>query len=365
MTNMTRMRLADCLLIAAVLTAVVFGSDKAGDGSATTETPPLRLGKMWNLNAAGTGDAATIQAAIDGAAAGDQIVLSSGVYTGVGNRDINFKEKPVVITREFDTSTVVIDCQYAGRAFLLNSGETSGSKIIGLRISHGRGSFDGGAIMCTAGASPEIIDCFIDSCSMIGPGFAVAFRDTCKGLVKGCTIINCGGGVSLWHTCISRVENSLVAYNILGGIYYDGTNGSLVSCSDVFGNTGGDYPGTYSFQGQNGSISLDPMFCDATAGDFTVNYLSPCNGTNNSCSVWIGSTRVGCPVMICGDANGDSYIDIADVVYLVVYIFGGGLAPNPLLSGDANCDSTVDISDVVYLIAYIFSGGSAPCALCP
>jgi sugar lactone lactonase YvrE len=67
---------------------------------------------------------------------------------------------------------------------------------------------------------------------------------------------------------------------------------------------------------------------------------------------------------LCGDANGDAFVDISDVVYLIAYIFSGGSAPSPLLAGDANCDSAVDISDVVYLIAYIFSGGLPPCALC-
>jgi hypothetical protein len=67
---------------------------------------------------------------------------------------------------------------------------------------------------------------------------------------------------------------------------------------------------------------------------------------------------------VCGDANGDGFIDISDAVYLIQYIFGGGPVPNPLCSGDANGDSTVDISDAVYLIAYIFSGGSAPVSDC-
>ena len=67
---------------------------------------------------------------------------------------------------------------------------------------------------------------------------------------------------------------------------------------------------------------------------------------------------------VCGDVNGDCAVDISDVVYLIAYIFSGGLPPSPLLAGDANCDNMVDISDVVYLIAYIFSGGAEPCAVC-
>jgi photosystem II stability/assembly factor-like uncharacterized protein len=69
------------------------------------------------------------------------------------------------------------------------------------------------------------------------------------------------------------------------------------------------------------------------------------------------------PSYVCGDANGDDAVNISDAVYLIAYIFVGGLAPTPLAAGDANCNGAVNISDAVYLIAYIFSGGPAPC--CP
>lgn len=68
---------------------------------------------------------------------------------------------------------------------------------------------------------------------------------------------------------------------------------------------------------------------------------------------------------ICGDADGNDIVTISDAVYLINYIFAGGLAPNPVLSGDADCNGLVTISDVVYLINYIFAGGTAPCAACP
>ncbi|MCX6832695.1 MAG: dockerin type I domain-containing protein [candidate division Zixibacteria bacterium] len=66
----------------------------------------------------------------------------------------------------------------------------------------------------------------------------------------------------------------------------------------------------------------------------------------------------------CGDANSDGGIDISDAVFLISYIFSGGVAPGfcnyVTGKGDANGDGEVDISDAVYLISYIFSGGSAP-----
>ncbi|TFH64290.1 MAG: hypothetical protein E4G91_06260 [Candidatus Zixiibacteriota bacterium] len=83
-------------------------------------------------------------------------------------------------------------------------------------------------------------------------------------------------------------------------------------------------------------------------------------GARDTCrfTVAVGATQ-------CGDPNGDMVADISDVVFLISYIFQGGLQPNPLLRGDANCDTTVDISDVVCLLSYIFSGGFLPCTVCP
>jgi len=63
---------------------------------------------------------------------------------------------------------------------------------------------------------------------------------------------------------------------------------------------------------------------------------------------------------LIGDANGDGVTDIADVMYLVNYLFIAGSPPDPLQAGDANCDGEVDIADVMYLINYLFIGGSPP-----
>lgn len=65
---------------------------------------------------------------------------------------------------------------------------------------------------------------------------------------------------------------------------------------------------------------------------------------------------------ICGDANRDGKINVGDVVYLINYIFKGGLAPHPVLAGDANNDHKTNVGDCVYLINFIFKFGSAPCA---
>jgi immune inhibitor A len=66
---------------------------------------------------------------------------------------------------------------------------------------------------------------------------------------------------------------------------------------------------------------------------------------------------------VCGDANGDRKINVADAVYLINYVFKHGTAPVPIQAGDANADGKVNVADVVYLINRIFKAGPPP--LCP
>ena len=72
----------------------------------------------------------------------------------------------------------------------------------------------------------------------------------------------------------------------------------------------------------------------------------------------------GTPDTLCGDADGSSHIDIADVVYMVNYIFRQGAPPQDTREGDVDCDLRVTIADVVYLVNHIFRAGPNPCLGC-
>jgi hypothetical protein len=61
-----------------------------------------------------------------------------------------------------------------------------------------------------------------------------------------------------------------------------------------------------------------------------------------------------------GDANRDGVINIADVVYLINFLFIEGPPPNPFTAGDVNCNDYITASDVIYLINYLFIGGPPP-----
>ena len=65
--------------------------------------------------------------------------------------------------------------------------------------------------------------------------------------------------------------------------------------------------------------------------------------------------------LLLGDPNSDGAINVADVIYLISYLFKGGPVPLPISeSGDANCDGKVNVADIVYLVAYLFKGGPKP-----
>jgi hypothetical protein len=61
-----------------------------------------------------------------------------------------------------------------------------------------------------------------------------------------------------------------------------------------------------------------------------------------------------------GDVDGNGLIDIADVLYLLNYLFRHGPAPTPIETGDTNCNDDIDFADVGVIINYLFKGGTKP-----
>ncbi len=58
-----------------------------------------------------------------------------------------------------------------------------------------------------------------------------------------------------------------------------------------------------------------------------------------------------------GDANGDGQVDIADGIYLLSWLFGGGPDLPCAKAGDANNDDRLDIGDAITILAYLFQDG--------
>jgi hypothetical protein len=68
---------------------------------------------------------------------------------------------------------------------------------------------------------------------------------------------------------------------------------------------------------------------------------------------------------IRGDANSDSVVNIADVIWMISELFTGGAASSCSISSDANDDGMNDLGDPAYVIQYRFIGGPMPVAPFP
>jgi hypothetical protein len=77
----------------------------------------------------------------------------------------------------------------------------------------------------------------------------------------------------------------------------------------------------------------------------------------------ISKRHIYATLVLHGEANADGIVNIADVVYLINYVWIDGPDPIPLEAGDLNCDGVIDIEDVTYLIRYLLAGGTPPCNL--
>jgi len=61
-----------------------------------------------------------------------------------------------------------------------------------------------------------------------------------------------------------------------------------------------------------------------------------------------------------GDVNVDGTVNIADITYLVDYLFFGGPAPPVMETANVDGEGGVNIADLTYLVEYLFFGGPEP-----
>ena len=80
------------------------------------------------------------------------------------------------------------------------------------------------------------------------------------------------------------------------------------------------------------------------------------NYSASSSSFHRNATQVG-EIFIRADVNTDGGTNVADAIFLLAFLFSGGVDPNCLDAADTNDDGTVNISDAITLLAVLFSGG--------
>jgi len=66
-----------------------------------------------------------------------------------------------------------------------------------------------------------------------------------------------------------------------------------------------------------------------------------------------------------GDVDSSGGVNVADLTYMVAFLFQGGPEPCPMIeAGDFDCSCGTNVADLTYLVEYLFQGGPAPCDIC-
>jgi len=202
-----------------------------------------------DVNCPGLGDGSEldpyclIQTAIDNAVDTDEIIVADGLYTGPGNRDIDFGGRLITVRSANGPDNCIIDCQGRvndyHRGFQFHGGETPEAVLNGFTVRGGFVFGDGGGIHCVD-SSPTIINCVIVD--------NVAFEFF---LPKGGGIYSAGGSPTIINCTISGNQvpgGEFPSYG--GGIYCTGGSPTIVNCSitgnsafaiAAFGHGGGAY----------------------------------------------------------------------------------------------------------------------------
>jgi dockerin type I repeat protein len=189
------------------------------------------------------------------------------------------------------------------------------------------------------------------------------------------------GSVSIYALGLSAIDTGVlrqcvgvipgVEYNVVGYFRYLPGLGTSMSAKMSFGRyTGPNCDGTHLGDVTSSSTSTAPA--DANYWQlFGVYGYHPPAGTHSievvpQVSTGLAATALGFLDYVSvfgvgvkpGDVNGDGNVDVADVFYLLNYLFSGG--PLPVGPADVNNDHFVDVSDAFFLINYLFAGGPVP-----
>ncbi len=332
---------------------------------------------LWLLEADGSGHEATVQAAVNISFDGDTIILGDGVYTGGGNNGINLGGREILITSRNGAANTIIDLQGNDRAFILdnvgpggtlsnitirNGSQNQGSclkmsaaspTISGMVLVGNSAGSSGGAIYCDAGSSPTITGCVIVGNSADEGGGI--YSNASSPVIENCTIVensatSGGAGIHLRSSTGAVVSNTIIAFSTQGpGLACVSGTTATVSCTDIFGNAGGDaLCGTDG----GGNFSADPRFCGPPgSGNVYIGGYSPCAPARNSCGVLIGALPVACAI-------GPELTDTPNTLYPNVTFAGEpGLVVHVGLDNSAdigvmlNTTSSVVFSDSVHSYA--------------
>ena len=177
--------------------------------------------RTWYVTPDGTGDVSTIQAAVDAARPGDDILLAPGTYSWTnqsasGNSMILMKSG-ILLHSEAGAASTILDAGWCGRVILCDGVDNS-AEIRGITVKRGGIHGSGGGILCKGGSTLVIADNIITDCG--------TSEFYCAG----------GGGIACVEGASPRIENNVITSCTSycgGGIYCGGGSNPLIIGNEI------------------------------------------------------------------------------------------------------------------------------------
>ncbi|MHC4646620.1 MAG: right-handed parallel beta-helix repeat-containing protein [Planctomycetota bacterium] len=327
--------------ICAILVALVVTAEFAG--AATLFVP---------------GQYKTIQAAVDSAIDGDTVIVADGIYSGDGNRDIDFGGKTISVRSENGPENCIIDCQgleaEPHRGFYLRSGEGPRTTIEGLTIINGYGGKHGGGL-CFQECSPTVINCrILKNTASTGGGVACYAASP---IITNCVISTNtasfrGGGIYCMHGDSATITGCTISNNSAkndGGGIKCSNIAITITDSNITGNSasrGGGLFARNSSSKARTSVKLENCVIAAnSASQGGGLYCSDCNGAKITYCAIIGNSGANGAGLLCMD--GFVEMHHCDIIANLAYNHGGGIRchsrliiTNSTISGNSSKNHT-------------------------
>ena len=257
-------------------------------------------------------DQPTIQAGLDAATPGDTVLVASGVYTGIGNRNLDFGGKNLRLVSAAGAAVTILDGEMVdARAIHFRRGESFGTLVEGFTFRNFRpllatGTPDGGGILIEPGCHP-----LVQYCTFTG-------NVTAGGSVQHCLFTGngSGGGTTAGHG---------------GGVFMQGA--TFFGCT-IRENWASDFEG---MEGAGGGVAIPGG--NLTQCTIIGNRAAIGGGVFSHCpfvSLYLTNcTIAGNFARVSGGGIATTCDDVADLVMDRCLVWGNGACgvPDMLLDG--------------------------------